>query len=411
LLKESKYSKHTAITVGILSVFWPVMALVYGWLNKKSIRFKNVIWAFCTFFGLAFIISSDVIDASRYAEWLKGYYESPLSYFDQLNKIFNGELGRGDYYEVLVGVTIAQFTANYKVLFAFYGLIFGYFYSRNISLVLDKINHNVTIWTIPLIVLLVFINPIWNINGARFYTAAQVFVYGFLQYYINGKRSGLMVILMSPIFHFSFVFITAVSLLAILIGRIGLNLLYILIPLSLLATLFDPMQYLYHLDNLGDLADDKLYRYTNPEYIKRIISEKENVIWFIKYSDLFIKILCFLIGFSFILFKKQIRKMRYERFVVASIILLISSSMVQSIPSMGRFFIPVAMILVSIFLILFSSSNKIVTKRLLSIIMTPMILLVSVVTLRMGMAYFGPTLFFSNFLIEPFLYDMPTFYK
>ena len=396
---------------GALLLIWPFFGLVYGWINRRHVRFDNTIWIFSVFFGLAFTISSDIVDASRYAYWLESYHHSNYSYLELLRQVFSGLIGRGDYYEILVSITIAQFTANYKVLFAFFALVFGYFYSRSICMVLEKIKFSSPILLIPLILLLFFINPIWNVNGVRFYTAAQVFVFGFLLLYVRGSKYGYLFILLSPLFHFSFLFLVSIFILGRLLATIGSILLIPLMLSAIFAFTINPLEYLYFLENIGGFLGDKIFRYTHEEYIKNMSQQKTNAVWFIRYSEEGVKFVCLYTLTTILLFWKQTKFNGYSTYLIVLLSMVVGVTFAQSIPSMSRFYIPILFLVIALFLIIAYDGGNFKRKQYLAVPIIPVSVLISIVSVRLGMAYYGPTMFFSNFLIEPFLIDVPTFYK
>ena len=53
-----------------------------------------------------------------------------------INVYEEGERDSIDFVEPLISTIVSSFTSNYKILFAIYGLIFGFFYSRNIWILL-----------------------------------------------------------------------------------------------------------------------------------------------------------------------------------------------------------------------------------------------------------------------------------
>src|SRR5699024_9758322 len=49
------------------------------------------------------------------------------------------------------------------------------------------------------------INPIWNLNGFRMWTAVHVFIYGLLLFMIEGKWKGAGIAALSILVHYAFI--------------------------------------------------------------------------------------------------------------------------------------------------------------------------------------------------------------
>ncbi len=117
---------------------------------------------------------------------------------------YSDSSGYVDILQPMVTYLVSRFTDNPTILFTIFGLIFGYFYSRNIWYVLGKIHGGITLVLFVFVLTFALINPIWNINGFRMWTAAQIFLYGTLPYLLEGKSKGLIWAAVSVFVHFSF---------------------------------------------------------------------------------------------------------------------------------------------------------------------------------------------------------------
>ena len=120
--------------------------------------------------------------------------------------------GSMDLYQPLMTYFISRFTDNGHVLFAAFAFVFGFFYSRNIWYVLEKLPDKKLGKLFILVTLYFLISPITNVNGVRMWTALHVFVYALLPYLLERKRSKLWLILLTPLIHFSFLYIGVFAL-------------------------------------------------------------------------------------------------------------------------------------------------------------------------------------------------------
>lgn len=201
----------------------PFLTGILAIKNYKAPWAKNIIWAFFVFYGFTFGMSQEstsgkqAADITRYTREVKDLYKKDLSFSEIVQLFKNNE--DIDILRLTLAIGISRFTENAQVLTAIYGLIFGFFYSRNIWFVLDRIKGKIKPVALLLLVAYVLVNPIWNINGFRFNTAVQIFVYGLLPFLFEGKKKGIIKSSLSLFVHFSFLIPIGVLLAYSLLGN------------------------------------------------------------------------------------------------------------------------------------------------------------------------------------------------
>jgi len=205
--------RQNYIYAGVLFLIWPFVAALAALKHYKKPWAKNVAWAFVGFFGFTFAIgaASQGNDIVRYVSEYQALYnvhftwDKAVDYFQ-----YSGEI---DILRTLIAVVFSRFTDSQAVLTGVYGIIFGYFFTRNMWYVLERLEGRIKPYTLILFACFFLAVPIWNINGFRMWTAAHVFLFGILPYLFEGKKKGLLVASASVLVHFSF--IVPVSLLII----------------------------------------------------------------------------------------------------------------------------------------------------------------------------------------------------
>jgi len=142
-------------------------------------------------------------DITRYIRQLELFHQIPfdastaIGYYQDSREI--------DILRLFIAITVSRFTGNGYILVIIYGIIFGYFFSRNLTYIISKLRGKLKVITIALIVIFFLLNPIWNINGFRFWTATHTFLYGLLPFLLEGKKKPLLWCLATPfVFHFAF---------------------------------------------------------------------------------------------------------------------------------------------------------------------------------------------------------------
>ena len=143
-------------------LFWvsPFLAVVYSLRNFRATMAKNVMWAFAVFFGMAIAVGkeSQGSDINRYMEEVtEMYYQefniaSAIEYFEKSSEI--------DILRTFLSVLVSRFTSDGYVLLIVYGFIFGYFYSRNVWYILDRLEGKLKVISMFLIALLFLITPL-----------------------------------------------------------------------------------------------------------------------------------------------------------------------------------------------------------------------------------------------------------
>jgi hypothetical protein len=138
----------------MLFILWPFLSVIYAIVNYRSKWAKNIIWFFCCFFGYTFVISNEGMDANRYRDFLVELHTSEISFGDYFHGVYNGDIGRGDYLEPTIRYIVSRFSDDYRILYAIFGFIMGYFYSRNIWFLLDEVSDRIKPYAIPFLVML-----------------------------------------------------------------------------------------------------------------------------------------------------------------------------------------------------------------------------------------------------------------
>jgi hypothetical protein len=206
----------------LLALAWPFCALIFSIKEFRYPYAKNLFWFFCMFVGMTFIVSSKTLgaDSERYAIGLIAMHNQTfLSLHDVFHSLYMADAEVFDVYQPLLTFLVSRITGNPHVLFFCFAVVFGFFYSRNIWFVLDRCKNDVNVWTIPVIVLLALLCPIWYINGVRMWTALQVFVYGALPLFYEGNYKRLFWCFASVLIHFSFVIPLAILLLFMVLPK------------------------------------------------------------------------------------------------------------------------------------------------------------------------------------------------
>jgi len=206
----------------ILAFLFPFGGLIDCLYNWRQSWAKNVFWIVCIYMGAIHVYcpEGEVLgtgaDAGRYVLRLMEMHSADYT-FMQLFREFQTSARTIDLYQNIINFIISRFTDNGHILFAVLATIFGFFYSRNIWYVLERLPEETFKKNIIIVALWIIACPITNINGARMWTALHVYVYALLPYLVEGKKTRLWWLFAPPFIHFSFLYVVLVAIAYVLV--------------------------------------------------------------------------------------------------------------------------------------------------------------------------------------------------
>ncbi len=344
----------------------PVFTLLYYLKNFRKPQAKNVMWLFTIFYSFTFSISQEnsSSDIVRYAKEV-----SFLHYLDlDINGIFTYYQNSGeiDILRTSLAFLVSYFTSNGFYLIIIFGLIYGYFFSRNMWYILDRLEGKTKLITKVLLICLFLVIPIWNLNGFRFWTASHVFLYGLLPFLLEKKKTRLIWCFITPfIIHFSFLIVLIPLLIYMLLGS-KLKLYYIFFLMSLVVSEINIQQFNSTLETyLPKKLLDRSESYRNEEKVEKLREVgkfDQNTVWYARYYQESLKFT--LVGFLLIFYWPLRKVLKFNKSFLAllSFALLFYgfANILSTLPS-GFRFIKVANLLSLCFLALYMQNHKVET--------------------------------------------------
>ena len=170
----------------------------------------KLLYAWFIIFGAGFCAVNESADSFRYVEDFK--IESNYSWDRYVNEIeywFSFEGETKDVYTLTVNYFVGRFTDNYHWTFFIYAVVFGLFYIKSLKIFLKNTQRNDWLFY-TLLFLFCYSNPIFNINGVRFWTAAWIGVYVGLKLFVEKQYRYLPLLILMPIIHGSSVIWVAI---------------------------------------------------------------------------------------------------------------------------------------------------------------------------------------------------------
>lgn len=203
----------------LLFLINPFVSAIDSLIHIKEKQSPKLLYLWFLVFGAAFCTMSEAADSFRYVEDF--YYESRYSlsqYLTILREYFTFDSNVKDIYSLSVNFFVGRFTDNYHWTFFIYAMVFGLFYLKSVKVFLRyEVEDKLLFY--PLLFMLCFSNPIFNINGVRMWTAAWIAVYSSLKIFLDSEYRYMFLLLLTPLVHDSFFIWIAICIIAYLSKR------------------------------------------------------------------------------------------------------------------------------------------------------------------------------------------------
>ncbi|MCR9289863.1 MAG: EpsG family protein [Bacteroidetes bacterium] len=393
-------AKQNKLNAYLLFLVWPSLSLIYAIINYRSSFSKNITWLFCGFYGYNFVLF-DNSDAYRYREWFEDFHRRSLTLGEFFSEMSQGNIGKGDYFEPILSYFLSIFTGDYRILFMVYGLVFGYFFTRNIWYLINNSDKNIKLIVLPFLLCFILALPIWRINGFRFWTAAQIFCFGVMRLFYEKKSKYLLVSMSSVFVHVGFFYAVGLLLIHYIVGVRK----YMYLGLFAFGVFFSTLDVSFFLNlfpNVDGVAADRIDAYTHPDMIERYFDNSHRS-WFMQLVPILRKNLSIALIIILALFKRnEMKKYNLENLLYFGVLIFGTTALLGVIPSMGRFNSVASLVLFAVTILYLQRDNKLYWVNRLSPILIGVILFLSVIEIRLGMASIGINTFITNPFIAPF---------
>lgn len=326
-------------------------------------------------------------DSLRYMkklEVLNNHKQNWEVFFASLYQVDERGNGSIDVYEPTIVFVIALFTNNGDALFCVFGIVFGFFYSRNIWFLFERITTNKLdkfLWLV--LISFVCVVGFWMIGGVRMWTAGHIFLYGSLNFFLKKEKKGLFIAASALLVHFSFIL------------PIGLLLIYVYAKPShkflfylFLTTFFISSLSLEFVSKLiqsysPETFETRASNYTDQDYAEKISEMSANANW---YAVNLNKVLLWAIAGIYCVFHFRLNNIIKlsqlgNKVYGFSLLLLIASNLLSGVPSGGRYMLLAQLFaLAAIFIII--SGNTISSAKQTIFITSPFFVFFIVVSVR-----------------------------
>ncbi len=336
---------------GVAFLISPVLGLIEAFKDLKSKQSRNVLFCFCLCFGICFSVGLDRFDNSIDGISMRQEFEetkniSNNQFVSYLSEYFEFDKGDQDIYIVTVAYLVGRVTDNYHYFFLVLAAVFAFFQIKCLNYFVNEKNYTRSLICIVLTCLFLW-NNIFNINGARFWTAAWIGLYCLFRVFYDKKYQYLVLSILLPMVHASFAVFPVVLLIGMLTTKLERPWIILFIAswaFSVVATDFQ-IQPFKNIE-LPFLVEKKVEYYTDREVIESM-TQGTGFYWvsllFSILSRHYIDLLILLIAINI----KRVQDNSARSIVEMMIVLATMSNFGMIIPTLGRRFFSVNIALVA----------------------------------------------------------------
>lgn len=405
MLNRENHSKQGFYATALFLV-WPFLSAMAAFVNYRKPWAKNIFWAFTAFYGLTFAVGVDNqgADIVRYMAGFQDMHQVEMTFSKAVEYYLQS--GEIDFFSLLISIVLSRFTDHPAALTLVYATIFGFFFSRNMWYILERLEARLKPASILLFVSFFLVVPVWEFNGFRMWTATHIFLYGLLPFLCENKKSSLLISVAAICVHYSFV--VPVLLLAgylVLGNRLTIYFGFFLFTFFISEIDLDTFNQ-YVESYAPEILQERTSGYRGEGYVEshRADDTESTGRWYadwytraLKWSVMGFLVILFVTGRDF--FKENRNWLNLFSF---TLLLYGAANLLSSLPSGGRF-ISIAN-LCALALIVFYVQNRQqerVMKRFV-IAASPALLLYIVVTVRIGLYSISATTVMGNPVLAMF---------
>ncbi len=362
--RSRMFKKSRRLSLGERIMFFilnPFLSAVYSLKEIRDGMSHKFLYLWFLVFGTCFCAVNEAADSYRYVEDFMVESQYTLSrYLIEIRDYLTFQSNIKDIYTLTVNFIVGQFSQNYHWTYLIYASVFGFFYIKSLKLFLKHQLVSSPVVFYALLFMFCYSNPIFNINGVRFWTSAWIGVYVALHLFFEKDYRRLPLLLLMPLIHGSSVVWVVIVALAWLLHRFQ----KVTIGLYIVSSFVSAVSYLNLLNDysylLPQFMQNQIWSYTESDRaLERLSGVSE---YGAAYADFLMALPPYfqiLLSIILIVNRKVINKsVSSERQLAIMLALASVTNFLSGIPSMGRF-----QAMVIPFLVIIWASNYPILKK------------------------------------------------
>lgn len=208
----------------ILFIIMPFVGFLESFKRPWSSASRKIMFLWFVVFGMCFTPINKHADSWRYVEEFKTESVATDAYFhEQIKEYFENvqSTTTRDIYVVVMTYIVSRVTNNYHVFYMALAFVFAFFYVKSMKFIIPLPHKRYEQFVIPILFCLFCLsNPIYNINGVRFWTAAWIAVFIVFQIIVNKKYIYLLLAPVTILVHASFIIFVILLGLYLVVGQL-----------------------------------------------------------------------------------------------------------------------------------------------------------------------------------------------
>lgn len=354
-----------------LFIVWPFGAFILSLFDLKSKSSAIVYVLFSTVFAYSFHFQNESADSYRLALYFIEYSQA-TSVLETIKLFKEGRIT--DIYLTISYVVTKLFTNNPKVLFAWFGFIYGILSYLSLRLLIANKKNTSSGYLVIIAIVFFSFYPLSQVNGVRFNTGALMFFCSFVNVFVHNKKVWFVGLFSTILFHFSFIVVLPFVLLLWFLRPYfsnfnnSLNWVYWVFILSLIVSFVVPtnffsLDFLKSSDLISSSVGWKLDRY-NSEEATQLRADRLESSLFLNVSMYFGYLIKVFILFLVIYLKRNGNAIKLQSSLLSVyVICLIYISfgfLASTVPSGGRFLVIGYMLYFYVFYHIYDINRKII---------------------------------------------------
>lgn len=323
----------------VLLIINPAISSITSLKDLRDGISHRFLYLWFIIFGIGFCAMNEAADSYRYVEEfnVESNYTT-TQYISEVNEYLTFQSNTKDIYTLSVNFFVGRFSNNYHWTYLIYAIVFGLFYIKSLKIFVrhNKVN-NIVFYA--LLFIFCFSNPIFNINGVRFWTAAWICVYVSLKFFVEKDYKKLPLLLFIPLVHGSSIIWLPIMLIALLLSHFQ----NITILLFVISSFVSAVSYLPIIGNyeqlLPQFMQNQLHSYTESEWaLERMSGVTE---YGAAYADFLVSLPTYfnlLLSYLLIINRKLINKNKDSKHLLTVMLAMAAmTNFISGVPSLHRF--------------------------------------------------------------------------
>ncbi len=323
----------------VLLFLVPILAYVESMRDAYRKSSQVVITLFCGLYGWLCGPYNEQFDLYRYIEKANlMFWSGDAVFYRDLAFYMAGEANIKDFYFQTIVYCVSFFSTNYHYVFLIIGLVYGFFYAKTYSIIINHITRYVELnryYNYILFVLFVTL-PFTSLGSVRFWTATWISLYVILKVFLEKRYFYILLLPLTIFIHGSFVTTIILIIVSILLSFITQStkiltvMAFVSIPFSYLSTMLGDIV----LDYTPNFLQKTVSLYFSEKNLSRNEVQGSGFSIVTEISNQIISTFRFVLMAILLYFRLKVKD-DYSKLYICILVFLVFANFTMAIPSVG----------------------------------------------------------------------------